>query len=173
MKDKIINFWSKHENRVLIYSLLIFTILNIYSKLTLEFINFEPHTMGEYDPDSVVAGYMVLFDASGVFLSVLGIALYYLLIVMLFSVTGLISFIFNIISRLFRLGVYKKWKDIVSKIFFFLSLVPCLLALIGMIYFGFIYLHLNLLLFIITIIAFILVIVISIVSIKCELKYKK
>ena len=170
MKNKLMNFWSKHENRVLIYSIFVLIILNIYSRLTLVLTDFEPHVMGEYDPDSVVAGYIALFDAASVFASVIGIALYLLLIVFFFTGCGVVSLIFNIVSRLFRLGIYKRWKDITAKVFYFIGLAFCVIALIGMIFFGFIYIHLNIPLFIITLISFVLIVVINVVSIKSLFK---
>ena len=131
MKNKILSIWSKHENRVLIYSIVIFLLLCVYSNLSVSLIDFEPHNIGEYDPDSVVAGYALLFDASGFLLSILGIALYFMVIIFFFSGCGLVSLILNIISRLFRIGAYKKWKDITAKVLFFIGLIPSLLALIG------------------------------------------
>lgn len=172
MKNKLVEYWSKYENRVLLFSILIYLVLTIYAILTMNLTDFEPNIIGKYDPDSVVAGYIALFDAASSLASILGAALFIILVVFFFKGAGILCLVLNIISRLFRLGDYKKWKAIVSKIFFFLSLVPCLAVLIAMIFFGFIYAHLNMLLFIITVIVFILIIIINIFSIKYELKIK-
>lgn len=173
MKNKIVSIWSKHENRVLIYSIVIFLLLCVYSNLSVSLIDFEPHNIGEYDPDSVVAGYALLFDASGFLLSILGIALYFMVIIFFFSGCGLVSLILNIISRLFRIGVYKKWKDITAKVLFFIGLIPSVLVLIGIFFFSTIYIELNIMLFLISLITFILIIVINIFAIKSLFKIKQ
>lgn len=113
---------KKNLNKLLLISLISFFVISILLFLSVRFYNFNLMSITKMFAEEVGPAGVVFFPLGILIDFALAI---YLAILCLIIPCGvlLLKLVLMVIARLFQIGNQKKWKNIVSKVFIYISLV--------------------------------------------------